>query len=132
MGVKEVTARMLIEPAKKYGDTVFQRAHNWNTPGVAPPALSFTVIEVAEFHTDVADVLERAAGLVTLGEEHDAAIMKAAESPDTLGIFAPVTAIGTEVSAGMAGGFVAVMVLMVNVRPLEKYEVVVAARRQSE
>ena len=91
-------------PASKYGDTEFHRTHNRYTPATAPLAFMLTLIDEAEFQTLEANVFERTAGLVELGNEQFAAIMKADESLETLGIEAPTIETLWLEAAAMAPG----------------------------
>ena len=66
--------------------------------------MTVTLIDDAEFHTLVAEVLERAVGFAVSGTEQDAARMKAEESLDTLGITAPTTETTWLKAAGIPTG----------------------------
>ena len=92
LGRSDVAVKMFNWPAAKYVDTGVHRTHKLYTPATAPFEFIVTLTDEAEFHTLEEDVLKRTVGLVVFGEEQDGAMMKAAVSPDTLGIEAPTTA----------------------------------------
>ena len=60
-------------------------------PAIAPLAFTVILIDAAEFHTLVEDVLGRTVGFVVFGDAQETAKMNADKSLDTLGIDAPTT-----------------------------------------